>query len=146
MDLVNFLSDPLFSNPLAEFDHLFDRAFARGPSTAPNTQPQSPHVASTPCLLRSTSVEVHEDKEKNLVSAAFQPEGCQNQGVNTDLQHGVLAASGGSKAESRKEESEFHLGERRFGRFSEMEMDNGVLTIVYPRQLHVQKFKKTTTP
>ncbi len=63
-------------------------------------------------------VYVHEDKEKNLVSATFELPGINKQDVNIDLRNNVLTVSGESKDELEKQENGFVVRERRFGRFA----------------------------
>ncbi|KAH9855583.1 HSP20-like chaperone [Lenzites betulinus] len=161
MSLVNLFNDQFFSEPFSEFDRLFDEAFARrtgGATPNGNNQLQSQqHPNSAPRVLRPR-VDVHEDKEKNLVSATFELPGINKQDVNIDLRNNVLTVSGETKAESEKQENGYVVRERRFGRFARSlavpqgvkpeeisaAMDNGVLTVTFPRQTAEQQPKKIT--
>ncbi|EIW55943.1 uncharacterized protein TRAVEDRAFT_73654 [Trametes versicolor FP-101664 SS1] len=87
MDLVQFFDDSLFSfsNPLSEFDRLFDHAFPGRAAAAPHHQVQQAN--NTSHVLRP-SPEAHEHKEKNGVSpAGAKPEGTPATG------HGDLNAA-----------------------------------------------------
>ena len=63
-------------------------------------------------------VDVHEDKEKNLVTATFELPGINKQDVNIDVRDNVLTVSGESKQETEKKENGYVVRERHFGRFS----------------------------
>ena len=63
-------------------------------------------------------MDVHEDKEKNLVTATFELPGINKQDVNIDMRNNVLTVSGESKFESDRDEHGYVVRERRFGRFS----------------------------
>ncbi|KAI0368575.1 HSP20-like chaperone [Pilatotrama ljubarskyi] len=159
MALVNFFNDPFFSDPFSEFDRLFDEAFARRTGAAPNNnrQLQAQNGNSAPRVLRPR-VDVHEDREKNLVTATFELPGINKQDVNIDLRNNVLTVSGESRAEQEKQENGYVVRERRFGRFArslpvpegikpeeiKAAMDNGVLTVTFPRQTAEQQPKRIT--
>ncbi|KAL1941492.1 hypothetical protein VTO73DRAFT_6931 [Trametes versicolor] len=69
MDLVQFFDDSLFSlsNPLSEFDRLFDHAFAGRAAAAPHHQIQQANNTSR--VLRPLP-ESYNHKEKNGVNPA----------------------------------------------------------------------------
>ena len=69
-------------------------------------------------LTSAFRVDVHEDKEKNLVTATFELPGLTKENVNIDVQNNVLTVSGESKFESNRDENGYVLRERLFGRFS----------------------------
>ncbi|KAI0776566.1 HSP20-like chaperone [Trametes elegans] len=156
MSLINVFSDPFFS----EFDHLFDEAFARRTGGGNNNQLQSSqrgNVNNAPRVLRPR-IDLHEDKEKNLVTATFELPGINKQDVNIDVRNNVLTVSGESRFSQERDEKGYLVRERRFGRFSrslplpegvkpeeiKAAMDNGVLTVTFPRQTPEQLPKKIT--
>ncbi|OSD07691.1 HSP20-like chaperone [Trametes coccinea BRFM310] len=158
MALSNFFNDPFFVDPFADFDRLFDEAFARRTGNAgANNQLQTQNANAAPRVLRPR-VDVHEDKEKNLVTATFELPGINKQNVNIDLRNNVLTVSGESKDESEKQENGYVVRERRFGRFArslpvpegikpeeiKASMDNGVLTVTFPRLTPEQQPKRIT--
>ncbi|KAI0327706.1 HSP20-like chaperone [Cubamyces sp. BRFM 1775] len=122
-----------------------------------NNQLQAQNANTAPRVLRPR-VDVHEDKEKNLVTATFELPGINKQDVNIDLRNNVLTVSGESKAESEKSENGYVVRERRYGRFArslpvpegvkpeeiKAAMDNGVLTVTFPRLTPEQQPKKIT--
>ncbi|KAI0328837.1 HSP20-like chaperone [Cubamyces sp. BRFM 1775] len=141
MSLSNFFNEPFFT----EFDRLFDEAFDR--RTGNNQlQRQSDHANSAPRVLRPR-IDVHEDKDKNIVTATFELPGINKQDVNIDVRNNVLTVSGESKFASDRDEKGYVVRERRFGRFSrslslpegtkpediKASMDNGLLTVTFPR-------------
>ncbi|KAH9900696.1 HSP20-like chaperone [Cubamyces lactineus] len=152
MSLSNFFNDPFFT----EFDRLFDEAFDR--RTGNNQlQRQSDHTNNAPRVLRPR-IDVHEDKDKNLVTATFELPGINKQDVNIDVRNNVLTVSGESKFASDRDEKGYVVRERRFGRFSrslslpegtkpediKASMDNGLLTVTFPRVTAEQLPKRIT--
>ena len=63
-------------------------------------------------------MDLHEDKEKNLVTAQFELPGLAKENVNIDLRDNVLTISGESTVSSEHDEKGFAVRERRFGKFS----------------------------
>ena len=63
-------------------------------------------------------MDVHEDKEKNVVTATFELPGLKKEDVNIDIQNSVLTVSGETKVDETKEQDGYAVRERRFGRFS----------------------------
>ena len=69
-------------------------------------------------LTRQRRIDVHEDKEKNLVTATFELPGLNKENVSIDVHNNLLTVSGESKFESDSNENGYLFQERRFGRFS----------------------------
>jgi hypothetical protein len=63
-------------------------------------------------------MDVHEDKEKNAVTATFELPGLKKEDVQIDIQNNVLTVAGEVKADEQREEHGYAVRERRFGRFS----------------------------
>ena len=63
-------------------------------------------------------VDVHEDKDKNIVTATFELPGVTKENVSIDVHNNVLTVSGESKFTSDRDEHGYVVRERRFGRFS----------------------------
>ena len=63
-------------------------------------------------------VDVHEDKEKNLVTAQFELPGLTKDKVNIDLHDNVLTVSGESSISTEHDEKGYAVRERRYGKFS----------------------------
>lgn len=61
---------------------------------------------------------MHEDKEKNIVTASFELPGLKKEDVSIDVHNNVLTISGETKTDESKEQDGYAVRERRFGRFS----------------------------
>ncbi|KAI0326821.1 HSP20-like chaperone [Cubamyces sp. BRFM 1775] len=144
MALSTFFTEPFYS--LADFDRLFDEAFnARtgGGSSAVATHNQD-NAASRPMRPR---MDLHEDQEKNLVTASFELPGLTKENVQIDVKDNVLTVSGESTLSTERDEKGYSVRERRYGKFSrslplpqgikpeeiKASMNNGVLTVTFPR-------------
>ncbi|KAL1758274.1 HSP20-like chaperone [Schizophyllum commune] len=132
------------------------------PTTTTNT-PSSTRLYSTRqrCLSSATSLsttvvaaralpammDLHEDAEKNLVTATFELPGLKKEDVQVNVQNGLLTVSGETKSESDKEEQGYAVRERRYGKISrtlrlpegvkedevKAALENGVLTVTFPK-------------
>ena len=103
-------------------------------------------------------MDVHEDKEKNLVTATFELPGLKKEDVHIDVHNNVLTASGETKTDESKEKDGYAVRERRFGRFSrsilvpqgikeeeiKAALENGVLSVSFPRSGPEAQPKKIT--
>lgn len=63
-------------------------------------------------------IDLHEDKDKNLVTATFELPGINKQDVNIEVRNNVLSITGESKFSSDRDEKGYLVRERRFGRFA----------------------------
>lgn len=63
-------------------------------------------------------MDLHEDAEKNLVTATFELPGLKKEDVQVNVQNGLLTVSGETKSESDKEEQGYAVRERRYGKIS----------------------------
>ncbi|KZV74174.1 HSP20-like chaperone [Peniophora sp. CONT] len=95
----------------------------------------------------SPKMDVHEDKEKNVVTASFELPGLKKEDVSIDVHNNVLTISGETKSDESKEQDGYAVRERRFGRFSrsipvpqgikeeeiKANLENGVLNVTFPR-------------
>ncbi|KAH9910290.1 HSP20-like chaperone [Epithele typhae] len=147
MSLFNLFNDSFFS----DFDRMFDEAFR--PSQC--ADPGDNHFAGPD---DSSRIDVHEDKEKNLVTATFELPGINKQDVSIDVHDSFLTVSGETKTETNRDEGGVVLCERRYGKFSrsvpvpegvkpediKAAMENGVLTVTYPRQSAERAPKRIT--
>ena len=61
---------------------------------------------------------MHEDKEKNLVTATFELPGLNKENVSIDVHNNALTVAGESRVSSERDEAGYAVRERRFGRFS----------------------------
>ena len=78
-------------------------------------------------------MDVHEDKEKNLVTATFELPGLTKENVDIDVHNNVLTVSGESKVSSERDENGYAVRERRFGKFSRsLPLPQGVKVCSFP--------------
>lgn len=61
---------------------------------------------------------MHEDKEKNLVTATFELPGLKKEDISIDVHNNVLTVSGETKASEERTENGYVVKERRYGKFS----------------------------
>ena len=101
---------------------------------------------------------MHESKENNLITATFELPGLKKEDVTIDLQNNRLIVSGEANFSDQKEENGYVVKERRSGRFSrtvpipqgtkpediKASMENGVLTVTYPKTTQEQQAKRIT--
>ncbi|KAF8554243.1 small heat shock protein [Imleria badia] len=153
MTLVQFYYDPT-----TEFDRLFEDALAAQfcprvctPSTeARHTSPRNRDVYRP-------RLDLYESKDTNTVTATFELPGLTSEGVSIDVQQNRLTVSGESAApDSSEEERNYVVRERRSGKFSrtlqvpfgtkaedvKAKMENGILTITFPKTSPEQQAKR----
>ncbi|GJF00577.1 HSP20-like chaperone [Phanerochaete sordida] len=160
--MSNFFYEPFFS--LSEFDRLFDEAFNNrvggGAPQGGQQQLQRRNGGGAEGNARALRprMDVHEDAEKNVVTASFELPGLSKENVNIDVHNGTLTVSGESKFEQDKNENGWAVRERRFGKFSrsiplpqgikpeeiKASMENGVLNVTFPKTTPEQAPKKIT--
>ena len=63
-------------------------------------------------------MDLHEDTEKNLVTASFEFPGLSKEDVQIDIQHNKLTISAETKQSTDHSEGGYAVRERRFGKFS----------------------------
>ncbi|RPD58578.1 HSP20-like chaperone [Lentinus tigrinus ALCF2SS1-7] len=152
MSLIStFFNDPLYT----EFDRLFDDAFSRRTQGGNGTQVA--RQDAVPRLLRP-AIDLHEDAEKNVVTATFELPGLKKEDVSIDVHNNILTVSGETKKSEERTEEGYVVKERRYGKFSrtipvaqgikpeeiKASLENGVLTVKFPRTTPEQAPKKIT--
>ncbi|RDX48931.1 HSP20-like chaperone [Lentinus brumalis] len=152
MSLIStLLNEPFYS----EFDRLFDDAFSRRTGSGGSGSEVARNQA--PRHLRP-AVDLHEDAEKNLVTATFELPGLKKEDVSIDVRNNVLTVSGETKQSEERTEQGYVVKERRYGKFSrsipiaegikpeeiKASLENGVLTVTFPRTTPEQAPKKIT--
>ena len=63
-------------------------------------------------------MDLHEDKDKNLVTATFELPGLAKENVQIDVRDNVLSVAGESTTSAEHDEKGFAIRERRFGKFA----------------------------
>ncbi|KIJ24799.1 hypothetical protein M422DRAFT_274357 [Sphaerobolus stellatus SS14] len=103
-------------------------------------------------------MDLHEDKEKNLVTAAFELLGLKKEDVGIDVHNNRLVVSGQSSQSSELDKDGYTVRERRFGKFSrtlplptgtkpqdiKATLNDGVLSVASPRSQPDKEPKKIT--
>ncbi|KAF8206199.1 HSP20-like chaperone [Mycena galopus ATCC 62051] len=103
-------------------------------------------------------MDLHEDAKANTVTATFELPGIKKEDVQIDVHNGRLSISAESKISETHERDGYAIRERRFGKIartlqlpqgvneSEVKaaMENGVLTITFPKLTAEQAPKKIT--
>ncbi|KAF9016692.1 hypothetical protein BDZ89DRAFT_1215941 [Hymenopellis radicata] len=84
-------------------------------------------------------MDLHEDAEKNVVTASFEFPGLKKEDVNIDVRDGRLTVTGESKISSDREAERYRYTvkegslESSRGRLSQGVKGNGVLTVTFPK-------------
>jgi HSP20 family protein len=63
-------------------------------------------------------MDLHEDAERNTVTATFELPGLNKDNVQIDVQNGRLSISGETKLSLEHEESGYAVRERKYGKFT----------------------------
>ncbi|KAN0091573.1 HSP20-like chaperone [Tylopilus felleus] len=150
MTLIQFYYDPT-----TEFDRLFEDALAVRfcpRSCAPETR----HAAPRHRYVYRPKLDLHESTDSNTVTATFELPGLTPEGVAIDVQQNSLTVSGELPAPESEEERNYVVRERCSGKFSrtlqlpsgtkpedvKAKMENGVLTITFPKTSPKQQAKR----
>ena len=63
-------------------------------------------------------MDLHEDAEKNLVTATFELPGLNKENVSIDVHNNALTVAGESRVSSERDEAGYAVRERRYGKWS----------------------------
>lgn len=89
-------------------------------------------------------MDLHEDKEKNLVTASFELPGLKKEDIHLEIRNGRLAVTAENEASKDYDESGYAVRERRYGKFSRiLQLPQGV-KVLRPTVLHVEPFLTRT--
>ncbi|KAK1235198.1 hypothetical protein PQX77_001584 [Marasmius sp. AFHP31] len=132
-----------YYEPFYNFDRFFDEAFS------PRNAQRYEGGNGDNKVARSVKprMDLHEDNEKNIVTATYELPGLKKEDVNIDIHDGRLTVSGETKVSSDHEENGYAVRERRFGKFSrtlqlprgvkedeiKASLEDGVLTVTFPK-------------
>ncbi|KAJ3537616.1 hypothetical protein NMY22_g5525 [Coprinellus aureogranulatus] len=140
------MSNVFFYEPFYDFDRFFDEAF--GSTRRPIAGPFKPRM------------DLHEDKEKNLVTATFELPGLKNGRMFNQSRmrdsSSIIRLRGVAMISEEHEEGGYAVRERRYGKFSrtlqlpqgvkeeeiKASLENGVLTVTFPKSSPEQAPKK----
>ncbi len=173
------MSTYVLYDPFVEFDRLFNEALS---SRCHTSQRRRDHADNTVSAIKPRydsiflserdkvvdnfrRMDLHEDPEKNTVTATLELPGVSKENVNIDVHNGCLIIAGENKISSEHDENGYAVRERRYGKFSRTvqlpqgvkvrnfycmgpsallmvtkqdseviaSMDNGVLTVTFPK-------------
>ncbi|KAG8214251.1 small heat shock protein [Butyriboletus roseoflavus] len=150
-----------FYDPTTKFDRLFEDALAARSSPGPRTCASSTgakHATPRERDIFRPRLDVHESKDTNTVTATFELPGWTTESVSIDVHQNRLTVSGESTSSDVQEEGSYVVRERRSGKFSrtlqlpfgtkpedvKAKMENGVLTITFPKTSPEQQAKRIT--
>ncbi|KAJ4480229.1 HSP20-like chaperone [Lentinula aciculospora] len=153
-----------FYEPGYHWDRFFDNAFgslaSRGGNGNGQGQSQNQALTERPDMPRvfRPKMDLHEDKDKNLVTATFEFPGVKKEEVSLDMHNGRLTVAAETKVSGEREQDGYAVRERSFGKFSrtlqlpqgvkdeeiKASMENGVLTVTFPKGTIEQTPKKIT--
>ncbi|KIK05786.1 hypothetical protein K443DRAFT_90522 [Laccaria amethystina LaAM-08-1] len=144
-----------YYEPYYDFDRLLDDIFT--PRTARQHCGGGQHVHRRPLQSDTTPegavralkprMDLHEDKEKNLVTATFEFPGSKKEDVHLEIHNGRLVVSVENKISEEYNESGYAVRERRYGKYSrtlqlpqgvkddeiKAGMEDGVLIVTFPK-------------
>ncbi|KIK67647.1 hypothetical protein GYMLUDRAFT_786865 [Collybiopsis luxurians FD-317 M1] len=145
-----------FYEPSYHFDRLFDEVFG----TRASSQGQSQALTERSDMSRflRPKMDLHEDKEKNVVTAMFEFPGVKKEDIQLDMHNGRLTVAAETKQSEDREQDGYAVRERKFGKFSrtlqlpqgvkedeiKASMENGVLTVTFPKASAEQTPRKIT--
>ncbi|KAH7871073.1 HSP20-like chaperone [Lentinula edodes] len=147
-----------FYEPSYQWDRFFDNAFGALASRGNQGQSQAlTERSDLPRFIRP-KMDLHEDKEKNLVTATFEFPGVKKEEIQLDMHNGRLTVSAETKVSEEHEQDGYAVRERSVGKFSrtlqlpqgvkeeeiKASMENGVLTVTFPKATAEEKPKKIT--
>ena len=101
---------------------------------------------------------MHEDNEKNIVTATFELPGLKKDDIAIDVHNGRLTVSGQTSAATEERKDGYVVRERRSGKFSRVlglpngvqaenisaALNDGVLTVTWPKTTPEQQAKRVT--
>ncbi|KAF5389011.1 hypothetical protein D9757_005161 [Collybiopsis confluens] len=152
-----------YYEPNYHFDRLFDNRDLSGSRRllqGDGSQNQTLTERSTSDISRflKPNMDLHEDKDKNIVTATFEFPGIKKEDIQIDMQNGRLTVAAETKQSEVRDQDGYAVRERRFGKFSrtlqlpqgvkeediKAAMENGVLTVTFPKAAAEKAAKKIT--
>ncbi|KAJ3718028.1 HSP20-like chaperone [Lentinula guzmanii] len=150
-----------FYEPSYSWDRLFDEAFrSRSSRHGQSHQSRSQALTDQPEMSRflKPKMDLHEDQEKNLVTATFEFPGVNKEDVQLNMHNGRLTVAAETKVSQDREQDGYAVRERSFGKFSrtlqlpqgvkeediKASMEHGVLTVTFPKASAEQTPKTIT--
>ncbi|KAJ7051188.1 small heat shock protein [Mycena amicta] len=148
-----------YYDPFAHFERFFDEAFRARTGNNNNNQLLLPSSEGGDSIQAfRPRMDLHENAEANTVTATFELPGVKKEDVHIETLPGRLRVWAESKISEEHEKDGYAIRERRFGKFSrtlqlphgvkeeeiKAGMENGVLTVTFPKTTAEQAPKKIT--
>ncbi|KAJ6479484.1 HSP20-like chaperone [Mycena vitilis] len=136
-----------YYEPFADLERLVNDAFrTRGGNGTANTNTNQRQLEGDGQTFRPR-MDLHENAEKNTVTATFELPGVKKEDVQIETLPGHLRVSAESKFSGEQNKDGYVTRERRFGKYSrtlqvpqgvkeeeiKASMDDGVLTVTFPK-------------
>ena len=81
-------------------------------------------------------MDLHEDAEKNLVTATFEFPGVSKEDTNIEFHNGKLTVSAAAQQSEEHKENGYAVRERRFGKYSRtLQLPQGVKVMFFSQNL-----------
>jgi len=118
------MSSVFFYEPFYDFERILNDALSgrqtsEGPQQGQQQQLQHQQRRSTNSVRSfKPRMDLHEDAEKNLVTATFEFPGVSKEGINIEVHNGRLIVSAETKESTEKNENGYAIRERAYGKFS----------------------------
>ncbi|KAJ3570597.1 hypothetical protein NP233_g4297 [Leucocoprinus birnbaumii] len=147
-----FMYEPYYS-----FDRFLEQAM-KSPGNTSDPSSQLERTSSMGPRTLRPRMDLHEDNEKNLVTAVLELPGAKKSDVQLDVHDGQLTISAETKYSTDHDENGYAVRERRVGKFSrslrlplgtkdsdiKASMVDGVLTVSFPKRSPEQEPRKIT--
>ncbi|KIM41420.1 hypothetical protein M413DRAFT_445431 [Hebeloma cylindrosporum] len=135
------MSNVFLYEPFYDFERILQGALA------PHVERSAPRHSDAVVRSIKPRLDLHENTEKNLVTASFEFPGIAKEDIQIEVSNGKLTVSAETKQSTEHSEDGYAVRERRFGKFSrtlqlpqgikddeiKAAMENGVLTITFPK-------------
>ncbi|EKM81793.1 hypothetical protein AGABI1DRAFT_112039 [Agaricus bisporus var. burnettii JB137-S8] len=153
--MSTFFYEPFYDIDRLITDVLAPRSQWAGDTGSRELQRASGEGAPRPFKPR---MDLHEDAEKNIVTAFFELPGVKKDDVTLDAHNGRLTVTAETKSSEEHEEHGYAIRERRSGKYSrtlqlpqgikdddiKAHMENGVLTVTFPKSTPDQAPRRIT--
>ncbi|TRM64349.1 HSP20-like chaperone [Schizophyllum amplum] len=140
--------------PFYDFDRLLTEVFT--PRT--NGDDAQRRIEGDAPRALKPRMDLHEDAEKNTVTATFEFPGVKKDNVQLEVHNGRLTVGAETKVSEERDENGYAVRERRYGKWSrtlqlpdgvkeeeiKATMENGVLTVTFPKTSPEAAPKKIT--
>ncbi|KAF8905954.1 small heat shock protein [Gymnopilus junonius] len=147
-----------YYEPFYDFDRFFEEAFGSNQVARNGNKGHRQVENGAAGHSNQGKMDLHEDKEKNLVTATFEFPGVSKENIQIDVHNGRLTVSTETKQSIEHDENGYAVRERRFGKFSrtlqlpqgikdeeiKASVENGVLTVTFPKSAPELAPKKIT--